>query len=829
MGKSVDGGYYDLAPGTDVVTLEESAVLFKSDTVVLRLEGESASVFQEKILPLLDGRKSLQAVASHFPGLSFEELRDQLDELVTAGILRRSESPQQSRSGSLETGFAPALDRFWNALDALGLPLEQAKTRLATMKVVVFGLEAHGAHVADLLARAGVGDLKLVDPFPLHPGDQCALPLGVKSASDSRQDSLQAALEQLDTPTRIEVHPGADLNRGEVLSSAEGADFLVGCFDRGFSAAHQWINRASLELGIPAVFGEIWGHRLLAGPLVLPGEGACLLCWKMRSAACQEEFKDVMAYEEYLDRQRQPEMHRRPAFPVAAPVLGGILAMEILKTTLAFGRPALAGRIQEIDLLSSESTFHPLLQRPDCPACKKKTPGPQQPALDHLKETAIPNQDPVRLGRMLVSRHCGIVRGFQQVMKDPGEPRLPLVYRAELANHRFLEEKEEAFIVSSGKGMTAQESRMSALGEALERYCASAWSDENIVYKRREELEGPSLDPRRLVLFRPEQYASLKYAPYQESSRLGWVPARSLASGEQVWVPALAAFMAYDVRSPEEFLFPITSNGLAAGPSLPRAILSAVYEVLERDAFLAMWLHSLPCQRISPFSHPQPEVQGLCHSYARRRVAMELYRIPMDHSCHVFAGIAFSEGGPDGPASVVGLGADLDPVRAARSAVLEVSQVRPALRIRMREAETRRHIQELVDDPSRVATLEDHDLLYADSSTTACFDFLRRRPLEEFDWDQKQGHDPVEDLSRLTDELRGQGSDILYCNLTTSEVQPLGIHVVRAIVPDYQPIYFGRQERRIGGERLFELPRRLGIRPDRAGLDDLNPNPHPLA
>ena len=52
--------------------------------------------------------------------------------------------------------------------------------------------------------------------------------------------------------------------------------------------------------------------------------------------------------------------------------------------------------------------------------------------------------------------------------------------------------------------------------------------------------------------------------------------------------------MEYQVHSPQEFLVPITSNGLAAGPTLADAVLSAIYEVLERDAILIAWLNRLP-------------------------------------------------------------------------------------------------------------------------------------------------------------------------------------------------------------------------------------------
>ena len=135
---------------------------------------------------------------------------------------------------------------------------------------------------------------------------------------------------------------------------------------------------------------------------------------------------------------------------------------------------------------------------------------------------------------------------------------------------------------------------------------------------RRDELGTAALDPRSLVLYRENQYADLPYAPYRDESVLGWVPARSLVTDRSIMVPAMAVFTSYNVRMTDEFLFPVTSNGLAAGPTLCEAVLAATLEVLERDAFMITWLNRLPGRPADPQSHPDPEVAELCESYRRR-------------------------------------------------------------------------------------------------------------------------------------------------------------------------------------------------------------------
>src|SRR5262249_49821271 len=163
-----------------------------------------------------------------------------------------------------------------------------------------------------------------------------------------------------------------------------------------------------------------------------------------------------------------------------------------------------------------------------------------------------------------------------------------------------------------------------ALGEALERYSASCWNIEEIIFRRRHELDGESVDPRDLVLYTRSQYAELGYSAYSDDTIFGWVRARSLTEDQLVFVPALAVFMNYEVQSPAEFIFQITSNGLAAGPTLADAILRGAFEVMERDAAMITWLTRLPVTRVDPASHPDRDVQEICRAYRRRSVQLEL-------------------------------------------------------------------------------------------------------------------------------------------------------------------------------------------------------------
>jgi ribosomal protein S12 methylthiotransferase accessory factor len=245
-------------------------------------------------------------------------------------------------------------------------------------------------------------------------------------------------------------------------------------------------------------------------------------------------------------------------------------------------------------------------------------------------------------------------------------------------------------------------------------------------------------------------------------------------------------------------------------------------------------MNRLPVARLDPLTHPDPDIVGLCRAYARRGVVLHLMELPTDHPGAVFLGLAVQESG-DGPAAVVGLGADVDRDRAAAKALFEVGQIRPALRGALRSPTTRDRVAALVAEPHSVADLDDHDLLYTDPSRLGAFDFLLDGPLSAFHARDvgASGPDgsagPGEALRLLVEHFASIGGDVVSCDLTVPALARLGLFTARVIVPGFQPIHFGWKETRLGGTRLFDLPHRLGLRPRPATPADLNDDPHPLA
>ncbi|MGD0056663.1 MAG: YcaO-related McrA-glycine thioamidation protein [Methanomassiliicoccales archaeon] len=135
-----------------------------------------------------------------------------------------------------------------------------------------------------------------------------------------------------------------------------------------------------------------------------------------------------------------------------------------------------------------------------------------------------------------------------------------------------------AVTVYNGKGATKDQAKVSAIMEGLERYCAEV-REKSIVRDLVDEMltSVSAVDPRDLILpKRTEMH--VMYQP------VAWVEGVELNEMEQAFVPASAVFHPYS-SSQDLPLFRTNTNGLASGNSMEEAVMHALCEVIERDAW----------------------------------------------------------------------------------------------------------------------------------------------------------------------------------------------------------------------------------------------------
>lgn len=424
----------------------------------------------------------------------------------------------------------------------------------------------------------------------------------------------------------------------------------------------------------------------------------------------------------------------------------------------------------------------------------------------------------------LVSSKTGIIRRMNRRMTSADEPPVPIIYDSLLAHFDF-KTGEELERGACGKGMTETAAQIGAIGEAIEHYCASHARLRLLRRARMAELDN-AIAPTDFVLYSETQYArnGFRYARWQPDSEIAWLQVQELPSRTPVWIPAGFIYLTFTGQQPQDFLSPPTSSGSAAGPDLDTAILSGLLEVAERDAFVITWMNCLSIPAID-YSGIEGPCRVIRDHYARYGVEARAFLLATDLPVYAVMAIGLDHTG-NGPAAVVGLGCNGDPEIALRRALFEVCQVRPAERKKFASGGANK-----LEEYSDVHTLDEHALYFVRPDHLHELQFLLEgtSTLRIEDLPKRSTGSVQGDLDQIVGALQQIGSRALYADVTTPDLKDFPIHVVRALATHLQPISFGDGQQRLGGRRLYELPRKLGYSTQVRTEADLNPCPHPLA
>jgi ribosomal protein S12 methylthiotransferase accessory factor len=423
-----------------------------------------------------------------------------------------------------------------------------------------------------------------------------------------------------------------------------------------------------------------------------------------------------------------------------------------------------------------------------------------------------------------VDQRTGLIRWVVDIPVEPGEPRIfnSSVKMADTTRYN----PQPCYDNNGGSGLTREQARNAAIGEGLERYCCSVFDASDLVCGSAMELGikyelVPSTD---FALFHADQPG--RYPPPDVRANVAWAWGWSLTRRCPVLVPACLVYMPYFPRfreRDEQVAGPAVSTGLACARSLEQAILSGVYELVERDAFMVVWSNRLGVPRVDFESHPR--LRRLYEQHLRREgLRYVLVRTTTDIPLPSFLCLLIDERRTP-PMICAGGATDLDPVRAAGKAMTESVQTREwAKFLGGRDA-----THQFAADYSDIREFEDHVALYAYGDMVHAVQFLiegKSSPLVDC-WDNGSSGDAGRDLQATLGLLHDRSLETIALDLTTPDVAQCGFRVARTMIPELQPLDADYQHRFLGGRRLYETPQQMGFTSKPTTIEMVNPYPHP--
>lgn len=405
---------------------------------------------------------------------------------------------------------------------------------------------------------------------------------------------------------------------------------------------------------------------------------------------------------------------------------------------------------------------------------------------------ASPIEDTLRKALRLVDDQTGVIKILHEAPCAPDSPRIFGCGALSSDYSRFGFPSESP--ISGSTSLVRDQALVGAIGEAVERYSAAYVPYDEIIYRPISAVSATAVSPWSLSLYDEVQLAraGFGYCALRPDDTIGWVMGFSLTRKQPILVPAFAVYQPYISRAGEMPVVQQITTGLACGNTAEEAILSAICEVVERDAAMLMWLQSRRPPKTVIESRTPKVVRETLARFGPIEGHVTLLDVTTDLAIPAY--IAVSDVPMAGkPGATFSSCANLVASRAAVGALTELAQCLL-------------WVNSLVDkgthlpNPSLedIAQIEEHVLWPLLPENRQAFEFVLSSSCEtEIPQDHDWPTDILDSITHCVERIARAGLEVVVVDVTSPDIRECGLHVFRAIIPGAQPLYFGSGLHRI--------------------------------
>lgn len=458
-------------------------------------------------------------------------------------------------------------------------------------------------------------------------------------------------------------------------------------------------NRAMRAAGRAWLPFKPGGSLPMLGPVFRPDAAPC---WHCLTARMAENRPGDALVEGDVAAVRPARGFTAATLDLAA----SLAAVELARFLAGDGSAGLDRGIASFDLATRAWRRHLVRLDAGCPVCgqphdparileQAKAPlvlqaGAVQPQTDGGWRSRTAAEVVANLERY-VSPITGLISDLEDCAAGDGLP----VYQARQSTPQAESPRRNRLVGrpsgAAGKGMTDIQARASCLGEAMERYLCGFTGREPRRRATWGELGQAAPHPSSYLNYSDRQIDGRVAwnaahgdgfnwiaERFDETRRIDWTPAWSLAHGAVRWLPTRYCYFGYvdpEAATPDEqnLFCRADSNGCASGGTREEAILQGFLELVERDACALWWYNRL--------RRPAFDLDALDDPFVRRvrahhrRQGRDLQVLDLTNDLGVPVAIAVSHLLAGGGSILFGLGAHLDVGIAIGRALAELNQM----------------------------------------------------------------------------------------------------------------------------------------------------------
>ncbi len=402
----------------------------------------------------------------------------------------------------------------------------------------------------------------------------------------------------------------------------------------------------------------------------------------------------------------------------------------------------------------------------------------------------------------------GIDPTIQKLSEFYDEPKF-YGYNARLRiNRKLRKEYSIGKEISAGTGLSNDSSEQAfykCVFEALERFCLECYKKDSVFESKAESSEFIDLSP-------------FSKNPDIKNKKIGWIEGSNLMSGKKVFLPAQLVHYIYKRKEHEPRLdFPLISTGAAGGSSAKQALINGIYEVIERDSLMSVYLAQITPPRVDLADMNNPIVNYILESCKKYNLEIYVMNVTTDLQIPTFISVMIDRTGV-GPAVALGAKSSLRTFDAIVGAISESLLTRISLRLKAVRGDL--VLAEKMEGKDAVLK---RAAFWFDPTMIKHIKFLTSGPLVKIK--NKKYENLNQELNEVIGIIKSLRLNAYYANIAFEGFERLGVYVYKVLIPGLQPLYLNEWEkdRVVNLERLKRVSASFGVK-----FKQVNPISHPF-
>ncbi|HUO55837.1 MAG TPA: YcaO-like family protein [Candidatus Paceibacterota bacterium] len=421
---------------------------------------------------------------------------------------------------------------------------------------------------------------------------------------------------------------------------------------------------------------------------------------------------------------------------------------------------------------------------------------------------------------------AGVIDGYAPFVAREDEPRTYSWVASYVHNTHSGKRKV-------GSGMSIENDKdalYAALAESLERHVwmnAFDYYDSPLTASASEMSQYDCIPPDKFVGLTHEQRGQFDAINISPGDKRLWLRAHSWINHKSCYIPAEMTSPAFrkhplSVNLAQSIIRPAISTGLATYPTRIGALLRGALEVIERDAYMVMWLNqlTLPQIKINELRRDNLHLDTFLCSCERYQFKPHAIQLISDAPTNIVC-VILEDMRTDMPRFTIGLKAHPSLTCAFIGGLLEALRAREQVRRQPKD-----NIIEIQQKPISSIKSGERIAYWADKERSRKLEFMLRGNMREPTYGPWERDSEEEHWGRIVAWAKAKRYELLSVSLTKSSYNPTRWHIENVLIPQMQPMHQLEQYPFLGGDRLAAIPSQAGYTARETPFADA---PHPFA